>query len=291
MKRHLIIYTAAAAIAAMTAVASCKPQYEPLPDTKQDGLTLVAADFESVFDSEGLWSENSYLGVFGSERGSNERYIIKSADVNHRTASFYGPIVKGAALTAYYPYSEAYSGSTAAMPVTLDPDQEYVENASALDQYLRYATRVYGYQTAAGHLKFVHPFGMMRVRVDLEKAVKVSGMTLSCPEGSIAGLGVFSADGSVAMDETSARIISLDCGDGVTSSQGGELTDFYIVAAYGVYPKMTLTIGIDGEDPAVCELNDITIERISKTDFTLTPVTVRSTGLGTFEVVDVHFNE
>ena len=95
-------------------LASCSADGEKdMFDVPHTGYTLFEADFEAVqmgIDQfEGLWDKNLAIGVFGSESGVNEKYTLKNAYDGKAAGEFYGPVVKGERVMAYYPYSEGYA--------------------------------------------------------------------------------------------------------------------------------------------------------------------------------------
>lgn len=278
--------------AGLAMMLSCKKNNNaPLPDVTQEGITLITADLESVFGTEELWQKGSYLGLFGSEKGTNEKFILKNAGVDKASAEFYGPEVKGNRIMAYFPYNPSFAGGADTMPVNLEPDQLYVEGADSLAQFLRYSDVSYGYMQQ-NKLKFVHTFGMMKVQVALDGVYTVYGITVGTGEQPVAGLGAFFPDGTMQMAPSSAKSVTLDCGDGVSSRDSeGKVRDFYFVLAPGLYSKLVITIYLKDEDPVVCELNNLEIKRISAEKFILAPVVVKAGGLGELQQQEVEFDE
>lgn len=264
-------------------------EYEPIDD---NGCTIVEADIESLLigDDSRVWPDGAAIGVYGSELGENEMYTIKDAGVGLNSASFYGPVVKGN-VSAYYPYSDSYIASYESMPVMLSADQEFDKDASALDQYMKYTPRAYGYQ-ADSKIKFVYPNGLLKVLVDFQETLLVENITVSSDSLKLAGLGVFKSDAGLEMAANASGSVTLDCGEGVLSKSEGAAQEFYLVILPGVYDDLTLTIGIANEEPFICTLQSMTIERIDDSELRMASVKVKSYGPAGFdEDTSVKFEE
>ena len=98
-------------------------------DVPYSGYTLFEADFEAV-DMRGertdfLWDIETGIGVFGSEEGVNEKFTLKKAYDDKAFGEFYGPLVSGNKIMAYYPYSEGLSLYDGNLPYSLSPYQTF----------------------------------------------------------------------------------------------------------------------------------------------------------------------
>lgn len=249
--------------------------FEPVDNS---GYTILEADIESLlFDSrERLWPEDACIGVYGSEMGENECYSIKKAGVGLKSATFYGPLVKGD-VAAYYPYSPSYIGNADGMPVTLESEQVYDPEADAVAHFQAYTPRAYGYMQE-GKINFVYPNGILHVSVETYETLVVKSITISSASSALAGLGVFGNDGALAMTETSQKAVILDCGEGVPSRNGDDFTDFYLALVPGIYEDLEISIELDGEGPFGRILPPIEVKRVSAADFAITSVSITAAG-------------
>ena len=249
--------------------------FEPVDNS---GYTILEADIESLlFDSrERLWPEDACIGVYGSEMGENECYSIKKAGVGLKSATFYGPLVKGD-VAAYYPYSPSYIGNADGMPVTLESEQVYDPEADAVAHFQAYTPRAYGYMQE-GKINFVYPNGILHVSVETYETLVVNSITVSSASSTLAGLGVFGNDGALAMTETSQKAVILDCGEGVPSRNGDDFTDFYLALVPGIYEDLEISIELDGEGPFGRILPPIEVKRVSAADFAITSVSITAAG-------------
>lgn len=249
--------------------------FEPVDNS---GYTILEADIESLlFDSrERLWPEDACIGVYGSEMGENECYSIKKAGVGLKSATFYGPLVKGD-VAAYYPYSPSYIGNADGMPVTLESEQVYDPEADAVAHFQAYTPRAYGYMQE-GKINFVYPNGILHVSVETYETLVVKSITVSSASSTLAGLGVFGNDGALAMTETSQKAVILDCGEGVPSRNGDDFTDFYLALVPGIYEDLEISIELDGEGPFGRILPPIEVKRVSAADFAITSVSITAAG-------------
>lgn len=249
--------------------------FEPVDNS---GYTILEADIESLlFDSrERLWPEDACIGVYGSEMGENECYSIKKAGVGLKSATFYGPLVKGD-VAAYYPYSPSYIGNADGMPVTLESEQVYDPEADAVAHFQAYTPRAYGYMQE-GKINFIYPNGILHVSVETYETLVVNSITVSSASSALAGLGVFGNDGALAMTETSQKAVILDCGEGVPSRNGDDFTDFYLALVPGIYEDLEISIELDGEGPFGRILPPIEVKRVSAADFAITSVSITAAG-------------
>ena len=270
---YMLILTMAAVISGCTE--QKEMDFEPINNS---GYTILEANIESLlFDSqERMWPEDAYIGVYGSEMGENERYSIKEAGVGLRSATFYGPLVKGN-VAAYYPYSPSYIGNADGMPVTLESEQTYNPEADAVAHFQAYTPRAYGYMQD-GKINFVYPNGILHVSVETYETLVVKSITISSASSALAGLGIFGKDGALSMTETSQKAVVLDCGEGVLSRNGDDFTDFYMTLVPGTYEDLEISIELDGEAPFARMLPPIEVKRVSASDFAIASVSITAAG-------------
>lgn len=270
---YMLILTMAAVISGCTE--QKEMDFEPINNS---GYTILEANIESLlFDSqERMWPEDAYIGVYGSEMGENERYSIKEAGVGLKSATFYGPLVKGN-VAAYYPYSPSYIGNADGMPVTLESEQTYNPEADAVAHFQAYTPRAYGYMQD-GKINFVYPNGILHVSMETYETLVVKSITISSASSALAGLGIFEKDGALLMTETSQKAVVLDCGEGVLSRNGDDFTDFYMTLVPGTYEDLEISIELDGEAPFGRMLPPIEVKRVCATDFAIASVSITAAG-------------
>ena len=270
---YMLILTMAAVISGCTE--QKEMDFEPINNS---GYTILEANIESLlFDSqERMWPEDAYIGVYGSEMGENERYSIKEAGVGLKSATFYGPLVKGN-VAAYYPYSPSYIGNADGMPVTLESEQTYNPEADAVAHFQAYTPRAYGYMQD-GKINFVYPNGILHVSMETYETLVVKSITISSASSALAGLGIFGKDGALSMTETSQKAVVLDCGEGVLSRNGDDFTDFYMTLVPGTYEDLEISIELDGEAPFGRMLPPIEVKRVCATDFAIASVSITAAG-------------
>ena len=285
--RYIFILIAAAVFAGCTVTKD--KEYGPVDES---GYTLVQADVESLLfgDDQRVWPEGAAIGVYGSEMGDNEPFVIKYAGEGLKTAGFYGPMVKGT-LLAYFPYSESYVGDASAMPYSIESEQVYVSDP--VEMFENYTPMAFAGMTD-GKLKFSYPNGLLKVTVESRSAVTVKQVRITSAESKLSGLGVFHADSRVSMTESSQNYVELDCGDGVSATAAdGTLNGFYLVLAPGTYDDLQLSVTLEGADaPFACAIPEVEIKKISATDFSMVTVGFRPKDeLAGFEEVEVKFHE
>lgn len=285
--RYIFILVAAAVFAGCTVTKD--KEYGPVDES---GYTLIQADIESLLfgGDQRVWPEGAAIGVYGSEMGENEPFVIKYADEGLSKAGFYGPMVKGT-IAAYFPYSESYIGDASAMPYTLQSEQEY--KADPVAMFLDYTQMAFASMTD-GKLKFTYPNGLLNVTVDSQSAVTVKKVVITSESSKLSGMAVFLADGGVSMTESSQDYVQLDCSEGVPAKAAdGSLNGFYMVVPPGTYDDLQLSIYLEGADaPFACKVPEIKVEKISSSDFRMVTVGFRPTGgAAGFDEVEVKFDE
>lgn len=279
---YMLILTMAAVISGCTE----KKDMEFAP-VDNSGYTLIEADLQTLLGSEQrLWPADASIGVYGSEKGENECYTIKNAGAGLKSASFYGPLVKGD-IVAYYPYSSSYRGKIDAMPVALESEQVY--GADPIAHFLNYTPMAFGYMQG-GKLDFVYPNGLLKVTVETFDVLTVKKVTVSSPSARLAGTGVLQSGGVLNLTGSSDSLVSLDCGEGVLSRNGEKFTDFYIVLLPGTYDGLTLSVEIESEEPLVRVLPEFEVKRMNAEGMSITSAIIKpSSGPDGFTDNDVQF--
>lgn len=288
MKIHKIIFLCP--LIALLSISCGNNREADLPDVSQKGTTIIKADIESLLlgDETRVWPEGAYIGVFGSESGINEKYVLKRSDKGLASAEFYGPEVSGEAIAAYFPWSDTFTGRAGAMPLDLTAVQDFADT-TALAIFQQYCPTAYA-NMKDGSMKFFYPFGMLRVRVELFDNLKVQRITFTSADAAVAGKGVILSDGSIKMEGGGVNSVLLDCGEGVDSILEDGFSEFYLTLLPGTYSEAVLVIYALGEDPVVCTLKGITVPRIDASDYKLASVTVKSGEPDGFTVDEQEFD-
>ena len=285
--KNVLLLVTVAAISACSETRNM--EFAPIDDS---GHTLICANIESLLlmEESRIWPEGAAIGVYGSEAGENECYLIKNADAGADSAVFYGPLVKGT-VAAYYPYSETFVGNVNAMPVSVEKVQVYDPEADVVDQYRKYTPYAYGY-LKDGKVSFVYPNGIFGLTFGGQEADYITDISLSSDSLSISGLGAFIPDGTLVMSETTYSVVTLNCGEGVPTISDGEANVFYFVVVPGTYSDLRLSIGFKGDDKkSVIHLPEITIERVSSSMFNVGLVKISDMGPDGFYENKVQFDE
>ena len=274
-------------------IACTKTVPAPKPEITSDGLTVVSADIETLLlENEPVrhWKQGDAIGLFGSQTGNNEKYLLRKADAALSSAVFYGPVVKGETIAAYYPYSPSFSGSATGMSTPLESVQTYNDDWGAVEQFLNYCPRAYAFLQNQ-KLKFHYPFGALEVKIELDEILTVYSLTLNSPSSSLSGLAVIHPDGA-SMAPGAPQQVKLLCEGGVDSKdETGRVRSFLLVTVPGTYEDLKLGIEVEGEPVILCELGNITIPRIDASGFSLASVKLTTCGPDSFDPVSVHFDE
>ena len=273
-------------MSALLACACSPEQKEDIFDVPQTGYTFFEADFDAVTldgdQAQQLWEKEVGIGVYGSVEGNNEEYTLKKAFDGKPAGEFYGPKVSGETIMAYYPYSEDFSLFEGKLMYSLSPLQEFDGATSIYDQFLKYAGYAYAFNENSSRLKFGYASGVLTVEVRLSGNETVRGIELSA-QTPIAGIGGVSVDRRISLSESGARTIVLDCGEGISSQDGGTYVKFPVVMPAGEYEGVTITLKLDGKNDVVSDLEALEVVCMDA-DACLVSEVVISNGLGGFEV-------
>lgn len=257
-------------------------------DVAQTGYTLFEADFEAVDmdgdNFEGVWDKDIAIGVFGSEAGENVKYTLKNAYDGKAAGEFYGPVVKGEQIMAYYPYSEGYALYDGGMSYTLSSTQVYVSENTLLEHFCANAGYAFAFNNSDNKLKFGYASGLFLIKIGFKNPIKVTAIELVSENNNIAGVAKLNPDMSVAFGAGAVKTVCIDFGQGIWSQENGVLAQYPVVLAAGYYEDVKLVIKAEGYDDLICQLDPFEIERISVGDYKLTEVVVSINGLGGFEI-------
>ena len=252
------------------------------------GYTLFEADFEAV-DIDGdkleeVWDKDFAIGVFGSETGANEKYTLKNAYDGKAAGEFYGPVVKGDRIMAYYPYSEDYALYEGSMTYNLASTQVYASEISLLEHFCDYAGYAFAFNNSDNKLKFGYAAGLLSLKVGFNNPVKVTAIELLSGSELMAGTGKLNADMKVAFGAGAVKSVAVQFGQGILSKTDDVLAQYPVVLAAGDYEDVKLVIKAEGYDDMVCQLEPFVIERMSGGDYKVTELVVGVGALGGFEI-------
>ena len=257
-------------------------------DVAQTGYTLFEADFEAVDmdgdNFEGVWDKDIAIGVFGSEAGENVKYTLKNAYDGKAAGEFYGPVVKGEQIMAYYPYSEGYALYDGGMSYTLSSTQVYVSANTLLEHFCANAGCAFAFNNSDNKLKFGYAVGLLSIKFGFNNPINITAIELVSENNNIAGVAKLNPDMSVAFGAGAVKTVCIDFGQGIWSQENGVLAQYPVVLAAGYYEDVKLVIKAEGYDDLICQLDPFEIERISVGDYKLTEVVVSINVLGGFEI-------
>ena len=257
-------------------------------DVAQTGYTLFEADFEAIDmdgdNFEGVWDKDIAIGVFGSEAGENVKYTLKNAYDGKAAGEFYGPVVKGDRIMAYYPYSEGYARYDGGMSYTLPSTQVYASESTLLEHFCANAGCAFAFNNSDNKLKFGYAAGLLSIQIRFNNPINITAIELVSENNNIAGVAKLNPDMSVAFGAGAVKTVCIDFGQGIWSQENGVLAQYPVVLAAGYYEDVKLVIKAEGYDDLICQLDPFEIERISVGDYKLTEVVVSINGLGGFEI-------
>ena len=279
-------YTIFTIISAFILLASCTPQEsKDIFDIPQEGYTLFETDFEDLTiagtTAEMIWEKG--IGVYGSSKGSNERYILKKAYDGKAVGEFYGPEVSGESISAYYPYSEDYALFGDKMMYSLSDAQTFDGHTDILTQFTKYAGYAYAFRERGNKLNFRYASGVMSVQVRLSNVETVTSVVLTS-DSPLSGTGFLDSDMKVTLGSSASKSIRLDCGEGIVSKNGDDYIDFPLVMPAGVYPAVSVVVNRKDGQEVVKKLGTVEIERITFSSQNVTEVVVATEGLGGFDI-------
>ena len=137
-------------------------------------------------------------------------------------------------------------------------------------------------------LTFEYPYGLLQVKVMTDDVVE--GFRLESPAAAISGAGKYTAGGYV-MDAASSRTVELALSEPVHTKTDTGNTAFWFVLPCGSYALLNLTITFEGGEESGCALQNITIKRVTPTDFEVAAVEVGTDDLDGFVPETVEFDK
>ena len=284
MDRYLIII-----MMALVSFACTKEDTGADIDTSGYTLFEVSMD-ELLLDPDSpqslYWKEGDRIGVYGSESGTNAGFWLKESGEGKSVAEFYGPLVKGSIITAYYPWSSTYDATVGRMPVDLSSVQVYDPQATAESQFLKYATMAFARMDAAGVLDFSYPFGMIRVTVTLDEPVYITAAGLRSSDGIAGRLEVVTGESVVPVDVSESGITLDFQGQEVPSVSGTGDAGFLFVVPAASYEKGSLEVSLSlkGGEEIIVSLDATDVPKVSASDFQVADVVV---GVSSIPALDI----
>jgi hypothetical protein len=278
-----------AIISAVCLLASCTVEGgKDIFDVPYVGYTLFEADFEDV-DMKGdksdfLWNIQNGIGVFGTETGLNEKFNLKRAFDAKAVGEFYGPMVSGKTIMAYYPYSEDVTLYEGSLPYSLSPSQTYDAQSSLLDHFLQYAGYAYAFAENDNKLSFGYASGLLAIEVSFVDPVTVTSIELVSENAHPAGMGKVNPDMSVIRGEGGSKKVTVDFGEGILSKTAEKSAIYPVVLPAGKYDDVKLVLQTVEKGEFVCELDSFVIERVTADDYKAVELVVNTGSLGGFDV-------
>lgn len=142
----------------------------------------ISAQVASLSDAY-LWKEGSAVGVYGSVKGENAKYVPYSTYIGKTgLVGLYGAEVDGD-IYAYFPYNPVGYAAVAEGRCPYSPIQQY--RTSAAEHYATNVVLVAAEESGA--LDFVHRAGLVHFSVDVDVEGEVKGVMLSSALASLSG--------------------------------------------------------------------------------------------------------
>jgi hypothetical protein len=232
------------------------------------------------------WQEGDMFGVYGSEKGTNERYVVTKASAGKSDpAEIYGPVVKGNRFMAYFPYNPEYVGGSAdALPMMLEPSQKY--DSDMMTQYWGYVPMAAGSLGEDGVFHLVYPLGIFSVEIDLDKQWTVQRMTLESKTKPLSGEVAIMEGGAISFTYGSSKSVVLDCGeDGVSIAEA----KYHFVVPPGTYPAKDLTLYVQTAEEGLKTIplaEEVVVRRFEMAEYMVQSIVLGSSDLPGFTEQD-----
>lgn len=248
--------------------------------------SLERTVFSAVVENGPDWQEGDMLGLYGSEKGTNERYVVTKASTGKSdTAEIYGPVVRGSRFMAYFPYDPEYVGGSAdALPMMLASSQKY--DADMMTQYWNHVPMAAGSLGEDGVFHLVYPLGIFSVEIELDKQWTVESMTLESKTKPLSGEVYIKEGGEIAVTYASSKSVDLDCGEcGVSIAEA----KYYFIVPPGIYPSKDLVLYVqtieDGQK-TIPLAEDVVVRRLETTDYKVQSVVLHTSDIPGFTEQD-----
>ena len=286
MKQTIIL------MACLTTFLSCEVK-DNGTDIDLSGYTRFNVDMEAISMSGDLteqraWNEGDMIGVFGSDQGDNVGFYLKEDSQGKTVADFYGPVVKGADIIAYFPYSRTVEKEAEGLPCELASQQILDTDQSSLEHFLAYSTRAFASLDDNKEFHFAYPLGMLEVVIGLDETIVMTGASLT---GSlpISGRFLVNAGLSVSATDLASEYISLDFnGQEIYSKVGDEYAVLRFVIPPALYSAGDLILKLQEKNGEVMEvqLGHVTVERVDCSSFSVSSITVGVSDIPELDIND-----
>lgn len=281
-------YTVLAVLSSVCLLVSCS-ESKDIFDVPHDGYTLFKANFEDIDlageKSSYVWKMEKGIGVFGSESGVNEKYVLKKACEGKAEGEFYGSRVSGDGIMAYYPYDEKFTLHDGYMTYTLPDRQIYSSDDTILGQFDKYAGYAYAFKDLENGLKFRYASGLLSIMMDLSETVTLTHILLSCSTKNLAGVGKLAEDMSLSFAAGGLNKVEVEFSDEALSKRNDTMTAFPVVLPAGTYHELTLVVKTAERNDIMVTLDSLDIVRVTADDFIVTEVVVGTDPLGGYGIV------
>ena len=261
-------------------------------DIDLSGYTRFSVDMEEItlgdFPDQRAWQDGDMIGVFGSEQGTNVGFFLKEASEGKTVAEFYGPLVKGSQVVAYFPYNRSVAIENGGLPCELAQVQVFDKEQSAQLQFLAYSSRAFAVLDNNEELHFAYPFGVLEVVVALDEAILMTGAKLS-GVNPISGKFIIDAVGGISTTDLSCKNITLDFkGQEILSREGEQCAVLRFVLPPDAYSEGELVLQIQEKDGDIMEvhLEQVDVNRIDCSSFQISSVTVGLSDIPELDIKD-----
>ena len=255
---------------------------EYFPGNPTGELTALEADFSALaFVKDARWAAGDCIGLWGSDKGANEKWMLKRAGDGQPTGVFYGPSVSGASVQACYPWSEDVTLQSGAFPFLLSPEQNYSAEETLEDFYLNQNPYAYAF-LSDGRLSFNWPTGLLTISFDFVTAETVQEIRLSSHQMSLSGICLLDRNDAPRFVSNPGKSLVLKCGDISSVDPQGKTVRFPILLIPGHYEGVNLHVLTRENGWAEYPLNPFDISRPSAAGINLTSLILRITDLDGF---------
>ncbi len=264
---------------------------EYFPGNPTGELTALEADFSALaFVKDARWAAGDCIGLWGSDKGANEKWMLKRAGDGQPTGVFYGPSVSGASVQACYPWSEDVTLQSGAFPFLLSPEQNYSATETVEDFYLKQNPYAYAF-LSDGRLSFNWPAGVLTVSFDFVASETVEEIQLSSRTKPLSGPCLMDNSGEARFVSDQGKTLVLKCNGIASVDPQGKAVPFPMLLLPGRYEGLNLLVLTQESGLAEYPLEAFDIHRPSAAGINLTSLALSVTGLDSFTQTDGYLEE
>lgn len=234
------------------------------PEVDNGPLTMLSVvveqpTFDGVEAKAFEWSASDYIGVYGSNRGENMRYVpLEGVDDLGRKV-FYGEAVEGT-LKIYYPYSEEGNAKLVANRFEVPAEQQYFASPY---HHLRNNLQMVA-TTTTEEVRFGYNCGVLKVVLMLNAAdveqVEVTALNLSEEQtANLVGDVAISAEVTPAIEGGASSVVL----KGIGAQSASEQTPLVLWAAVadGTYDNFMVTVSSESASKNILVKGPFTVEK------------------------------